>query len=85
MMTHAYVEEENVVGRYVLGTLPADDLARFEEHLLECAECQTEVETSEGLRGALLSLAAQGAARTARPKPAAWRPWRRPSWRASRP
>jgi tetratricopeptide (TPR) repeat protein len=46
-------ENGEVVHRYVAGTLPPDELERFEVHLLDCTACQEAVRESATLRAAL--------------------------------
>lgn len=50
---HGWIEREAVVDRYVTGRLSADEVARFEEHYLECAACCAAVEDAERLQRAL--------------------------------
>ena len=38
---------QDVLEQYVLGTLTFEECAGFEEHLLMCARCQTELEEAE--------------------------------------
>jgi anti-sigma factor RsiW len=63
LMDHHYIEEHNVPDRYLLGKLPAEERARFEEHFIDCQECLDRLETTEDFRGALRSVAAEGATR----------------------
>ncbi len=37
-------EMHELVGAYMLGAISAEELVQFEEHLMDCAECQEEVE-----------------------------------------
>jgi hypothetical protein len=64
-MDHAYVEEHQVVDRYLAGELAPEDLGRFEEHYLSCAACLDLLETTEDLARALKRVAAEDAARIA--------------------
>jgi hypothetical protein len=64
-MDHTDIEERQVVDRYLMGQLTADELERFEEHYLSCAECLDRLETTEGLARALKRVAAEDAARVA--------------------
>jgi hypothetical protein len=57
-MNHRAIEDGNLVERYVNRTLPAEELAPFEEHLVECAECLEQVEWTERLRDGLRAYAA---------------------------
>lgn len=63
-MDHHYIEEQNIPDRYLLGKLPAEERARFEEHFLDCRECLDRLETTEDFRGALRTVAIEEAARS---------------------
>lgn len=60
-MDHAYIEEENLADRYVLGTLTAQERAQFEEHFIDCPECQGRLENSEQWQQALKGAVAESA------------------------
>lgn len=62
-MDHQRIEEQNVVALYVAGQLPPEDEERFEEHLLECAECRERVTWAEDLQGSFRAMAAEDAER----------------------
>jgi hypothetical protein len=62
---HAYIDEHQVAERYLLGTLPQPEAARFEEHSLACAECLDRLETAEKLRLGLRAVAARDVAAVA--------------------
>ncbi|MGD0299395.1 MAG: zf-HC2 domain-containing protein [Bryobacteraceae bacterium] len=49
-MDHSRIEEHNLIDRYVRGTLPADERAEFEEHFVDCAACQEQIEAAKSLR-----------------------------------
>jgi hypothetical protein len=63
-MDHSYIEEFNVADRYLLGKLPAEERARFEEHFVDCPKCLDLLETTESFRGGLQTVAAEEAARS---------------------
>ncbi len=52
-MDHLSIEEQNLIDRYVRGTIPADERAEFEEHFLDCADCQEQIEIAKSLRQAV--------------------------------
>lgn len=52
-MDHAYIRVNNVVDRYVLRRLPAAESANFEEHFVDCADCQQELATAQEFSQAL--------------------------------
>jgi anti-sigma factor RsiW len=49
-MDHSRIEEHNLIDRYVRGTLPVDERAEFEEHFVDCAACQEQIEVAKSLR-----------------------------------
>jgi hypothetical protein len=59
-MDHSYIDEHNVADCYILGTLPAEERARFEEHFVDCPQCQDRLEDAERWRRALKAAAAEG-------------------------
>lgn len=52
-MNHAEIEERNVVARYERDALPQDERETFEEHLVDCPECQDAVDAEGELRRGL--------------------------------
>jgi hypothetical protein len=63
-MDHQYIEEHNVVDRYVMGRLAAGEELEFEEHFMDCSECLRQIELAENFQQALKSVAADEAARS---------------------
>ncbi|HXO40144.1 MAG TPA: zf-HC2 domain-containing protein [Thermoanaerobaculia bacterium] len=61
-MDHAEIDEHQVAELYLMGKLPPEEAARFEEHSLACAECLDRLETAEKLRLGLRAVAARGIA-----------------------
>jgi hypothetical protein len=57
-MDHAYIDENQVAELYLLGKLPPEEAARFEEHSMSCQECLDRLETAETLRLGLRTVAA---------------------------
>jgi hypothetical protein len=49
-MDHLRIEEQNLIDRYVRGSMPADERAEFEEHFVDCAACQEQIEAARSLR-----------------------------------
>lgn len=62
-MDHTYIDEQHVVDRYVRGTLPADEAARFEEHYLSCQDCLDRLDLAEAMKRGFQRAAGQDAAR----------------------
>jgi anti-sigma factor RsiW len=52
-MDHLRIEEQNLIDRYVRGTMPAAERAEFEEHFVACSECQEQIEIAKSLREAV--------------------------------
>ena len=74
-MDHHDIEGQNIPDRYLQGKLSPTERARFEEHLIDCAECLDRLETTEDFRAALRTVAAEDAAASrvyARPGLRAW-------------
>ncbi|HEV8578378.1 MAG TPA: hypothetical protein VGX68_04790 [Thermoanaerobaculia bacterium] len=64
-MEHSYIEEQQVADRYMMGTLPADEAERFEEHYLSCTECLDRLELAESMQRGFKRAAGEDAARLA--------------------
>src|SRR6185295_16338820 len=62
-MDHADIDEQHVVDRYVRGTLPAEESARFEEHYLHCQDCLDRLDLAESMKRGFQRAAGQDAAR----------------------
>jgi hypothetical protein len=45
-MDHSYIDQSNLVDRYLMGKLAADDSARFEEHFVDCPQCVDRLKTT---------------------------------------
>lgn len=45
-MTHADIETQEIIDRYLLGKLPGELQEQFEQHFLACAECLEKLESS---------------------------------------
>jgi hypothetical protein len=61
---HQYVEKHGIPDRYLMGKLPPEEVALFEEHYLDCQECLDLLETTERFRRGLKSVAAEEVARS---------------------
>jgi hypothetical protein len=60
-MDHSYIEEQNIVARYEMGKLSSADRERFEEHLVDCPECQELLTVTEDFRSGLRTVTAEEA------------------------
>jgi hypothetical protein len=48
-MDHTHIEELDLVYRYLMGRLTANESAQFEEHFVDCAQCVDRLETARDL------------------------------------
>ncbi len=62
-MEHEQIAEQNVIARYLMGSLTPEEEEHFEEHLLECADCRRQVEWEEDFQSSLHTVAAEEAAK----------------------
>jgi hypothetical protein len=60
-MTHAYIDEHDLVSRYAMNKLSAEELAAFEAHLIDCVECLDRLDQTTALRDGLRKVAAADA------------------------
>lgn len=58
-MDHFYIEEHNIVARYEMGKLSSESRADFEEHLVDCRQCQEQLAATEDFRQGLKTVAAE--------------------------
>lgn len=58
-MDHSFIDEQQVAERYLMGKLPPEEAARFEEHSLSCPECIERLEIAEKLRLGLHQVAVE--------------------------
>lgn len=49
-MTHDFIDEHQIVDRYLMNRLSAEEAARFEEHYLGCQHCLDQLELAESLQ-----------------------------------
>ena len=59
-MNHQDIAQQQVVERYVAGRLSDEEVARFEEHMIDCRDCIDEVALVGDLRKGLEEAAADG-------------------------
>ena len=45
-MDHNYIEQFDLIDRYLMGRLPSEESARFEEHFIDCPECIDRLKTT---------------------------------------
>jgi len=66
-MEHRQIERDNLIDRYVRGTMALPERRTFEEHFLDCPECLEQLETARSLRQALRVSAAENTSVDDRP------------------
>ena len=64
-MKHLDIEENQVIDRYVLGSLSPDETAEFEEHYLSCQQCLDQLALAESMQRGFKRAAGQDVARIA--------------------
>jgi anti-sigma factor RsiW len=78
-MNHKQIDQLDLINRYVMGDLLAEESASFEEHFVDCAECIARLQTTENFLKDLRFLAAQRAVEfEPRPASGALRPFLNP-------
>jgi len=73
-MDHSYIEANNIVARYEMGKLSVTESADFEEHFVDCPQCQEQLSTTADFRQALRAAGRHGASLQERQVPAGWIP-----------
>ena len=64
-MKHEYIEDRQIVDRYLMGRLDLEEVARFEEHYLSCPACVEALKVAEAFQAGLKRAVAQDAATAA--------------------
>ncbi len=62
-MDHSYIEEHQVVDRYLLKQLTGEEAVRFEDHYVHCQQCLDQLEVAEQLQRGFKQAVAVDAAR----------------------
>ena len=71
-MDHRFIEEHDIVARYGTGKLSPAECVRFEEHFVDCPECQQQIVATEDFRRGLSTVVAEDAAPARSTHPSAW-------------
>src|SRR5262245_42806853 len=58
-MDHGYIQEHEIVSRYVMGNLESGDRIEFEDHLIDCSRCLDDLELSDDFRRTLRVVVSQ--------------------------
>lgn len=66
-MEHSFIDEHDVISRYVAGHLPDDEAGAFEAHFMDCRSCLEKLELEQALRGGLMKVRGEWRARDAVP------------------
>jgi hypothetical protein len=69
---HRFIEEHDIVARYGTGKLSPAECVRFEEHLVDCPECQQQIVATEDFLRGLRTVVAEDAAPARSTLPSAW-------------
>ena len=59
MLDHQYIEENQVIDRYVMGKLTDEEHQNFSEHFLDCPACLDQLELAEAFQRDLKTVVAQ--------------------------
>ena len=68
-MDHKYINELDLVERYLMGRLAAEETAEFEAHFVDCQECVGQLNTTKALMDGLRIVASEQA-----PEPRSYEP-----------
>jgi hypothetical protein len=74
-MDHKYINEFDLVDRYLTGKLPEDEGGRFEEHFVDCKDCVERIEATRGLIQGLRLVATADAHHKAQHQTSIVGPW----------
>jgi len=77
---HRFIEEHDIVARYGTGKLSPAECVRFEEHFVDCPDCQEQIVATEDFRQGLKTVIAEDAVPA---NPSLPSPWLGPSRRWS--
>ncbi len=76
-MDHKYINEVDLVERYLMGRLAAEETAEFEAHFVDCHECVGQLTASKALMEGLRIVASDQAPDAYEPRGLFW--WLRPT------
>src|SRR5260370_16703235 len=60
-MDHSYIDEHNIIAGYGMGKLSSEECVSFEEHFVDCPQCQEQLETTQDFKQALKTVTAEDA------------------------
>lgn len=68
-MDHKQIDQFNLIDRYLMGKLPAEENADFEEHFVDCPQCIAQLQTTKNFLQDLRFVAVEQALQTDRYQP----------------
>ena len=68
-MDHKQIDQYDLIDRYLLGKLPAEEIARFEEHFVDCPQCVARLQATKTFLQDLRFIAAEQASQAAHRPP----------------
>lgn len=78
-MDHKYINEFDLVERYLMGKLAAQETAEFEEHFVDCLRCVDRLKTTKALMDGLRIVASEQVAEPSGYEPRGLSWWSRPT------
>lgn len=71
-MDHRYIEEVDVIDRYLMGRLAAEEAAEFESHFVDCDECIEHLNTTRAFIAGIRHVASEQAVHRTAPGRTYW-------------
>jgi hypothetical protein len=72
VMDHRYIEEVDVIDRYLMGRLAAEESAEFESHFVDCEQCIEQLNTTRAFIVGIRSVASEQAVHRIAPGRTYW-------------
>ena len=72
MMDHRYIEEVDVIDRYLMGRLAAEESAEFESHFVDCDECIDQLNSTRAFIAGIRHVASEQAVHRTAPGRTYW-------------
>ncbi len=80
-MTDEQIEQQQIIDRYLMGNLPPQEAARFEEHYLSCPQCMEQLEMGEKMLRGFKAIAVEETTEAASKRLSGGRPVLGMGWR----
>jgi hypothetical protein len=72
-MNHNYIDQSDLIDRYLMGKLAAEESARFEEHFVDCPRCVEGLKTTQSfIQGLRLAQSQQISQASIKPRATFW-------------